>query len=90
MNYNEENEIKQEYAVDPRKAMMFADSVIGRKRLRMMRYTLHLLNMTMSVPGGYAQYTHDYCRKYADHESGNWKYDVLQRKMQNLVRDWGK
>lgn len=63
-----EKEIRIERAEEIRKnyykARQFPLSVIGRKRLRMMRFLFHKLNIPFLIPMNSAFVTDDYCQTY--------------------------
>ena len=67
--------IRSEMAYDWRKTHAFSSSVIGRYRLRGMRFLMFALNIPFPIPFNSANVTHSYCEKYFGPEDDSWKND---------------
>ena len=75
---NEENEERNdEIAKDFAKAFQFPATIIGRKRLRMLRFAFHKLGIYVPIPANSAAYTDEYCRKYSKEETNAFKDGIF-------------
>ena len=71
--FDEKSERNEEIDSDWKKAENFPESIIGRKRLRMMRRILGELGISMPIPMNHASFTDEYCKKYGKkEEAGDW------------------
>ncbi len=68
----EDQELRDEISRDRIKARVFADTIIGRKRLRYIRKMLYDLDVPVPIPSSNAQITHDFCKKYGKEEEPVW------------------